>query len=84
MPMPDIITDQQQGINVHVVEGDQNAVTYLHDADHHWVEGLFLRAKMRGQAEFKFRGHYYLLRRNRNLTYRAMRKPEEDSPFNIF
>ena len=77
--MPRIKKDTRElkMVNIHQVNGDFYAVEFLKNADFHWVEGLFLRAKQHGKIEFEYRGQMYQLVKNRNLTYTVDLVPEK-------
>ena len=75
------ISNDVQNVNIHQVVGDIDAVNFLKNADYHWVEGLFLRAKMLGRMTFQYRGQVFQLLKNRNLTYTVQLIP--DSPLNL-
>lgn len=68
-----------KNINVHLVNGDLEAIEYLKNTDFHFVEGLFFFAKRYGRAEFNYRGHEFELIRNRNITYTVQRKPDQEA-----
>lgn len=81
-PLPKNFTTEFQSINVHQLNGDLNAIEFLKNADDMVVEGMFLRAKLRGQAEFRFHGQRFVLRKNRDLTYTVETKQEQASLLN--
>ncbi len=63
-------------VNIHLVRGDAQAIAYLKNADFHFVEGLFFRAKMTGRTEFEFHGESYRMVKNRDITYTLEKVPE--------
>ncbi|MBI4092363.1 MAG: hypothetical protein HY420_00370 [Candidatus Kerfeldbacteria bacterium] len=69
-------TKSTLAINVHQVRGDILAIRYLQNADFHYVEGLFFRAKHTGQVQFSHHGVPYNLIKNRDLTYTVEPSPE--------
>ncbi|MBI5405050.1 MAG: hypothetical protein HY976_02390 [Candidatus Kerfeldbacteria bacterium] len=75
------ITKDLKNVNIHMVNGDVEAINFLKNADYHWVEGLFLRAKMLGRMLFEYHGQQYQLLKNRNMTYTVELVPE--SPLNL-
>ncbi len=77
MAGPKKLSKQFRLINVHQVNGDDGAIAYLKDADFHMVEGLFLKAKQTGRAEFEFHGEVFELLKNRDLTYTVQKVPEK-------
>ncbi len=70
-------TNELKMVNIHQVNGDIAAINYLKNADFHYVEGIFLRAKQTGRSEFDYLGVMYELVKNRNLTYTAHEQPEK-------
>lgn len=56
-------------INVHQVVGDADAITYLKNADHDVVEGLFYTSKRYGIATFIFQEQRFDLVRNKDFTF---------------
>lgn len=77
MAGPKKASPQYRLINVHQVTGDDGAITYLKNADFHVVEGLFLKAKLTGRAEFEFQGEVFQLLKNRDITYTVQKVPEK-------
>lgn len=77
MQQPKKETTELKMVNIHQVNGDVSAINFLKNADFHWVEGIFLRAKQVGRAEFDFLGVMYELVKNRNLTYTVREMPEK-------
>lgn len=67
-----------RNINVHEVNGNVEAITFLQNTDFHFVEGLFFFAKRYGKSEFSYKGKNYELIRNRNITYTVREKPDEE------
>lgn len=70
-------TNDLKMVNIHQVNGDVAAINFLKNADFHWVEGLFLRAKQTGRTEFDYLGVMYEMVKNRNLTYTVRELPEK-------
>lgn len=66
-----------QIVNIHQVNGDILAIEFLKNADFHWVEGLFLRAKKFGRTEFLYHEKQYEIIKNRNLTYTIQEMQEK-------
>lgn len=66
-------------INVHQVNGDEDAIEFLRNADKEFVEGLFFQAKMFGVAPFEYDNRKHELSRNKNLTYTVKALEDEDS-----
>ncbi|MBI3115525.1 MAG: hypothetical protein HYZ09_03490 [Candidatus Kerfeldbacteria bacterium] len=66
-------------VNVHPINGDVTAITFLKNADLKFVEGLFFFAKRYGYTTFSYEGSGYVITRNRNLTYtvRELREDED-------
>ena len=56
-------------INVHQVRGDKDAILYLKNAEHEYVEGLFYNAKRYGKSEFYFRGSKYSMLHNKDASF---------------
>lgn len=77
MPLAKKITKDVKLVNIHQVTGDLGVIEFLKNADFHWVEGLFLRAKQIGSIDFEYQGQRYRLARNRNLTYTVERVPDQ-------
>ncbi len=65
-------------INVHRVLGDKEAIIFLKNADHDFVEGLFYTAKRYGRSEFDFRGLKYDVVRNKDTSF-TVRLSEEQN-----
>lgn len=76
MPIVKKVTTDLRNVNIHLVNGDIDAIEFLKNADYHWVEGLFLRAKMTGKTTFDYHGMRFALLKNRNLTYSVEVIPE--------
>lgn len=65
-------------INVHRVKGDKDIITFLKNADHEYVEGLFYHAKRYGQTEFTWHGLKYILRRNKDTSFSIVLSEEQE------
>ncbi|MBI4426237.1 MAG: hypothetical protein HY567_01550 [Candidatus Kerfeldbacteria bacterium] len=77
MPQPKKVTTELRMVNIHQINGDIMIIEFLKNADFHWVEGLFLRAKQLGRTELEYHGKIYQLLKNRNLTYTVQEVPEK-------
>lgn len=65
-------------INVHRVIGDKDAIIFLKNADHNFVEGLFYQSKRYGEAEFYFQNLKYLVTRNKDFSFLIHLSDEQD------
>jgi len=79
MKRPKNLVIEPELVNIHQVRGELVGIEYLKVADTNVVEGLFLRSKMKGRAEFKFRGFHFVLIHNKDLTYTVEEKIERAS-----
>ncbi len=77
MAIPQRTAADYRMVNIHQVNGEVEAIRFLKNADFHWVEGLFLRAKQTGRTEFDYHGLVFELIKNRNLTYTVQQVPEK-------
>lgn len=83
--MSDRSTSSYRTIHLHEVNGDIVALEFLHNADMHFVEGLFFFAKRYGRADFSYKGRDYEIIKNRNLTYTVRRRIDDDERMaNVF
>lgn len=56
-------------INVHQVKGDKDAIIFLKQAEHEFVEHLFYTAKRYGRSEFYFRDKKFDIIRNKDFSF---------------
>lgn len=71
-------------INVHRVNGDKDAILFLKNAEHEFVEGLFYYAKRYGHSEFYFRDTQYEIIRNKDSSFTISLSPEQDLNIEAF
>lgn len=64
-------------INVHQVHGDREAIIFLKNAEHNFVEGLFYKAKRFGQTDFYWRDTKYDIIRNRDFSFTINPSPDQ-------
>lgn len=65
-------------INVHQVRGDKDAIIFLKEAEHEYVERLFYTAKKYGRSEFMFREDKYEILRNKDFSFTIQISPEQE------
>lgn len=75
MPVVKKVVKEPTLVNIHLVRGDPDAIAYLKNADFHYVEGLFYRAKMHSGIDFDYHGMRFHLAKNRDLTYTVEEVP---------
>lgn len=69
---------QVELINVHQVRGDKDAIVYLKNADHDFVEGLFYTAKRYGRSNFEFRDLQYDMIKNKDSSFTIQLAEEQE------
>ena len=70
-------SQRSEMINVHMVNGDKNAILFLKNAGHDFVEGLFYKAKRFGRAEFYLLDVQYEIIKNKDFTFTIQQTPEQ-------
>lgn len=76
MPLDRKIEDDL--INVHRVHGDKNAIIFLKNSEHEYVEGLFYQAKHYGRSLFYFQGLRYDIMRNKDSSFSISMSEEQE------
>lgn len=72
--------DAWELVNVHRVYGPDEPLTFLKNASHKLVEGLFYQAKRFGQVTFTIRATTYALIKTRDGSFRVELFSENAAP----
>ncbi len=76
-----IIAREPVMINVHQVCGNLLGIEYLKLGGCNTIDGIFLRAKIKGKCEFRYRGSRYVISYRRDMTFYVEEKAEQISKY---